>query len=212
MTRLVIIRHGLSQCSVDSVVGGIKGCTGLAADGRRQVELLRDRLLRTGELGDTDVVYTSALPRAIETAEILAPALGAGGESPAKQDADLCELNPGEADGLTWDEYRERYNVDMGLTRYLPMAPGGESIADFLLRVARTLTRIVSDHPEQTVVIAGHGGLIWGSMACFLNLPVYTPARFDPENTSITEWTIDADRHWLMRYNDFAHLQEGRLH
>ena len=28
-TRLVIIRHGLSQCSIDAVVGGIKGCTHL---------------------------------------------------------------------------------------------------------------------------------------------------------------------------------------
>ncbi|TML43349.1 MAG: histidine phosphatase family protein, partial [Actinobacteria bacterium] len=94
VTRLVLIRHGLAQCAVDSIVGGIKGCTGLAPDGRTQAERLRDRLLRTGELRDADAVYTSVLPRAIETAEIIAPGLGRAGEAPAKQDADLCELNP----------------------------------------------------------------------------------------------------------------------
>jgi probable phosphoglycerate mutase len=206
-TRLVIIRHGLSQCSLDAVVGGIKGCTGLAAEGRSQVERLRDRLLRTGELRDADLAYTSVLPRAIETAEIVAPALGAAGESPAKQDADLSELDPGEADGLTWEAYRERYDVDMGLNRFQPMAPGGESIAEFLLRMARTLSRIVAEHPGQKVVIAAHGGVIWGSMAYFLNLPLRTPTMFDAENTSITEWSVDVDRATLVRFNDAAHLQ-----
>jgi probable phosphoglycerate mutase len=206
-TRLVIIRHGLSQCSLDAVVGGIKGCTGLASEGRAQVERLRDRLLRTGELSDSDVAYTSVLPRAIETADIIAPALGEAGEAPAKQDADLSELHPGEADGLTWEEYRERYDVDMGLNRFEPMSPGGESIAEFLLRIARTLTRIVAQHPDQKVVIAGHGGVVWGSMAYFLNLPLRIPTMFDAENTSITEWSVDSDRATLVRYNDFAHLQ-----
>src|SRR4051794_21904722 len=122
MTRLVLIRHGLSQCTVDSIVGGIKGCTGLAPEGRRQAELLRDRLVRTQELVDADVVYTSVLPRAIETAEIIAPGLGAVGESPAKQDAELSELEPGEADGLTWAEYSQRYpKSDMGTNRYQPI-------------------------------------------------------------------------------------------
>src|SRR4051812_44587030 len=105
-TRLVIVRHGEAQCAVDSLVGGPKGCTGLSDEGRRQCEALRDRLIRTGELAETDVVLTSVLPRAIETAAIIAPGLGKSAEIQAKQDCDLCELHPGEADAMTWDEYR----------------------------------------------------------------------------------------------------------
>jgi broad specificity phosphatase PhoE len=197
----------LAQCAIDSVVGGVKGCSGLAVDGRRQAERLRDRLLRTGELAETDAVYTSVLPRAIETAEIIAPGLGAGGESPAKQESDLCELDPGEADGLTWEEYRDRYNIDMGANPYEAMAPGGESIANFLLRVGRALTSLVAAHPDQTVVVAGHGGLVWGSMHVFSNLPLRASAVFEVENTSITEWRISTPRCNLVRFNDFAHLQ-----
>ena len=209
MTRLVIIRHGEAQCAVESKIGGFKGCTGLSDNGRRQAELLRDRLLRTGELSDADVVLTSVLPRAIETAAIIAPGLGQAGEIEAKQDCDLCELHPGEADGLTWDEWGERYGrIDMRANPYAPIAPGGESIAEFLSRVGRTLTRVVNDHPDQTVVISGHGGLVWGSVHAFADLPIRS-AHFDAENTSITEWSIETEPARLVRLNDFAHLALG---
>ena len=57
-TRLVLIRHGESQVTVDRVVGGSKTCSGLSDRGRRQAEALRDRLARTGEL-QADVLLAS---------------------------------------------------------------------------------------------------------------------------------------------------------
>jgi len=77
-TRLVLVRHGEAVCNVSGVCGGRIGCQGLTDRGRAQVEALRDRLLVTGELAGTDVLYASLLPRAIETAELLAPALAPG--------------------------------------------------------------------------------------------------------------------------------------
>jgi probable phosphoglycerate mutase len=207
MTRLVIVRHGEAACSLRSVVGGIKGCTGLSEEGRRQAEALRDRLVRTHELSDTNIVLTSVLPRAIETAAIIAPGLGRAATVEAKQDCDLCELHPGEADGLTWDEYGDRFGrVDMRQNPYAPIAPGGESIAVFLLRVGRTLSQIVEEHADQTVVVVAHGGVIWGSMHSYLNLPLRTPALFEAINTSLTEWEISGEVNRLVRYNDAAHV------
>src|SRR4051794_27890398 len=114
MTRLFIVRHGHAMCALNSVIGGVKGCTGLSPEGRAQAEKLRNRLLRTNELADADVLLTSVLPRAIETASIIAPALGKAGEVEPKQDCDLCELHPGDADGMTWDAWEERYGrIDM---------------------------------------------------------------------------------------------------
>ena len=80
---MVLIRHGEAVCNVSGVCGGQLGCRGLTDRGRRQVEGLRDRLLETGELAGADVLYASVLPRAIETAELLAPALlgGAAGSA-----------------------------------------------------------------------------------------------------------------------------------
>ncbi|HZI36988.1 MAG TPA: phosphoglycerate mutase family protein, partial [Acidimicrobiia bacterium] len=73
-TRLVLIRHGESRSTVDRVVGGHRGCSGLTDRGVRQAKALRDRLTETGELAAATAVLTSVLPRAIETADIIAPA------------------------------------------------------------------------------------------------------------------------------------------
>src|SRR5207302_10759822 len=97
-TRLVLVRHGESRAIVDEIVGGHEGCKGLTDDGRRQAQALHHRLARTHELDDAAAVYSSILPRAIETAEIIAPAIGGGHR--VEQDCDLCEIHPGEGDAL----------------------------------------------------------------------------------------------------------------
>src|SRR4051794_30023408 len=97
-TRLLLVRHGAAKAADTGVIAGIEGCTGLSDLGRRQAEALRDRL--SAAPIQVDVVRTSLLPRAIETAEIIAPALG-GHLGPAERDCDLCELHPGACDGMT---------------------------------------------------------------------------------------------------------------
>ena len=74
-TRIILVRHGESLAQERQIVGGHTGCEGLSNRGRRQVEALGDRLAATGELGRPDALCASILPRAIETAEILAEAL-----------------------------------------------------------------------------------------------------------------------------------------
>jgi probable phosphoglycerate mutase len=209
MTRLVLIRHGESRVAVDRVVGGMRGDTGLTPLGASQSSCLRDRLIGSQELGPVDVLMSSVLPRAVETAEIIAPAFGLS-LGDVVQDPDLHELSPGDADGLTWDEFEKVFG-DPGMRQnpYVRIAPGGESIAEFQLRVGRALTRVAADHDSQTVVIACHGGVIDTSIVLFLGLPRFgSLAEFHTANTSITEWwRDDSDGPWrLLRYNDSAHL------
>src|SRR4051812_37649034 len=73
-TRLILVRHGESVVQVEGIVGGPKACRGLSERGRRQVSALRDRWLRSGFRAD--VLLSSTLPRAVETAELLSDALG----------------------------------------------------------------------------------------------------------------------------------------
>ena len=139
LTRLVLIRHGESQVTVDSIVGGPKTCTGLSPKGRLQAEALRDRLARTGEVR-ADVLLSSTMPRAAETAMLIAPALG-GLE--VEQVEDLEERRPGECDGMTWEAYREAYRPEgWTFSIYEPLSPGGESFAQFQVRAATTLHQV----------------------------------------------------------------------
>ena len=209
-TRLLLVRHGESQAQVDRVVGGPVGCTGLSDLGRRQARALARRWQRHGPAADR--LLASTLPRAVETAEILSPALG---ELKVEQDGELCELEPGECDGLSWDDYQDRWGIDMRADPYAPLSPGGESVADFLLRVGRALHRIAVDHAGSTVVVACHGGVVDGSLMCFLGLPLQRVADLElrATNAAVTEWEVEVEparspRWALRRYNDTAHLED----
>lgn len=205
VTKLVLVRHGESMATVEQVVGGHQGCTGLSDLGRRQATALRDRWAATGEV-QADVVLTSVLPRAVETAEIVVA--GLGGLAP-EQDCALCELHPGESDGMTWEEYARRYNVDMAADPLAPIAPGGESLVDFHTRVATALRGIAEVHAGRTAVIVCHGGVVASSFVTFFELPVDQPmaAEVRVANTAVTEWRRYDDGRWqLHRHNDHAHL------
>ena len=71
--RLILVRHGEAHAGFHGPIAGRTGCAGLTAHGRRQAEALRDHLERSGRLV-ADVLLASVLPRAIETAEIIASA------------------------------------------------------------------------------------------------------------------------------------------
>jgi probable phosphoglycerate mutase len=213
-TRIVLVRHGQSRAQELRVVGGHKGCSGLSTTGRLQVEALRDRWKASGELGEVVALYASVMPRAVETAEILAPALG-GPE--ILQDCDLCEHHPGEGDGLPWDDYDRLYPYPAG--GWNPDArrdPGGETWREMADRVASGIDRLVERHAGGTVVVASHGGVIVQSMLRWLAMdeePRRERAWFSPENASITEWRHGANPYrdrsisWeLARFNDQAHL------
>jgi broad specificity phosphatase PhoE len=72
------------------------------------------------------------------------------------------------------------------------MSPGGESWFGFVERVRAALTGLVGRHPEDTVVIGCHGGVIIGSMLTGLRLPAAAGEHFrnGPENTSLTVSTM----------------------
>lgn len=209
VTRLVLVRHGESQAQVDRVVGGPTGCTGLSDLGRRQVEALARRWRELGQVADR--LLASTLPRAVETAELLAPSLGG---LVVEARAELCELEPGECDGQSWDDYQARYGVDMRADPYAPLSPGGESVAGFLMRVGRALHRIAVDSAGSTVVIACHGGVVDGSLICFLGLALQQAGDLGlrTTNAAVTEWSAEVTKgepvRWaLRRYNDAAHLE-----
>jgi probable phosphoglycerate mutase len=209
LTRLFLIRHGESVAQVEGFVSGHDTCRGLSDLGRQQAEALRDRLLRTKEI-EPDIVLTSILPRAIETAQIIAPAIGG---ADAQQDCDLCEIHPGEAEGLTWEEFGERFGRGDGWDPNTAAAPGGESWYGFGERVARTLRRYAEDHAEKTIVCVVHGGIVEHAVSAFLGLDAAQNRMSHLLNTSITELRFEVNQfragppRWVLtRFNDAAHV------
>ena len=204
--RLYLVRHGDAHAGFHGVIGGERGCTGLTALGRAQAEALRDHLTDSGRVR-ADVVLASVIPRAIETASIIAPGLGL---EIAAHECDLCEVHTGEADGMTWTEYTERYgSFDMEAEPDRAFAVGGESWNAFHERVRGMLDRVAREHEGKNVVAVCHAGVIMASMRVLLGIPhPGTGARVRPTNTGLTEWEHDPafDQWTLHSFNETGHL------
>ncbi len=211
-TRIVLVRHGEAVCNVSGICGGPAGCRGLTELGREQVAILHDRLCATGELRGASAFYASVLPRAVETATGIAAALSndAGAVPALVTECDLCELHPGEADGLSWEEFTAAFGgPDWDSDPSQPIAPGGESWTGFVRRVAAMLDVLAARHPGELVVVATHAGVVEASLLA--KVPVdggLDGARLQlrTAHTSLTTWEAYAGRWRLLSYNDAAHL------
>jgi 2,3-bisphosphoglycerate-dependent phosphoglycerate mutase len=219
VTHLYLIRHGEAVSNVDRTAptAGMRGDQGLTPLGVQQAERLRDRLAATGEVR-ADVLIASTLPRARQTAEIIAPAL----DLPIIWDDDVQELDVGEADGVPWNEV-EANLPDFRREPFRPLAPGGESWPRFVLRVASALDRIIREHDGKTIVVVCHGGVVDAAFVAFVGLGFVAvpPVEFHTRNTSITHWKSHPREHerplWqLISYNDDVHVRdigaEERIH
>ena len=214
-TELYLVRHGEAVANVEPLIGGMRGDPGLTPRGRDQCRRLQERL--TQQVMHVDHLVSSTLPRALETAGYVAQALGL----PVLPDDGLHELRPGEADGLTVQEWRARYRVgeESSGTRdpYREFSPGGESWATFLARAGTALSRLVARHRGQTVVAVCHAGVVEASFALAFGLGAGA-RRVDcaPLNTSLTHWrhqeASDGAPEWrLVSFNDARHLSSDAL-
>lgn len=193
-------------------MGGHRSCTGLSDLGRRQSATLAARL--AAQLAETqdlriDVLLTSHFRRAVETAELLRPAIG---------DAEIAdpwpefgEQDPGpDIDGMTFEGYVERFGTpDWSGNPDAEIFPGGETTADLHRRVRAALSRLIDAYPGRRVAVSCHGGVIDAAFRIAVGLPVTGGVILEALNTSITEFEapIESDGRWrLVCFNDAAHL------
>ena len=203
--RLILVRHGEAHAGFHGPIAGRTGCRGLTPYGRSQAEALREHLVASGRI-HADVLVASVLPRAIETAEIIAPGLGL---ELASRDCDLCEVHTGEADGLDWTEWEARYgSFAMESEPERVFAPGGESWSTFHQRVRRVLDRLATEHADRTVVAVCHRGGLAASVRRLLGTGEDADGSIQPTNTGLTEWEWDAGRaRWTLHaFIETSHL------
>lgn len=212
LTRLLLVRHGDSHHKAERILAGPRTDRGLSDLGRAQAKLLGDRLGAGSEL--PVAVYASVLPRAVETAEIIAGALGL---REIVQDCGLCTWHaPAEFDGMPYEEIRRVHGIEGG-GLFRPFESGNETWAELVARAGRSLWTIAARHRGATAVVVGHAESVNASYIALGNLPLNNAlSNGAPANTSITEWTTDGDTSawpptsWtLVRMNDVAHLDGG---
>jgi probable phosphoglycerate mutase len=213
-----MIRHGESVAQRSDTVAGHNGCQGLTDLGRAQATALGERLRATGELREVSVVHSSRMPRARQTAAIVASALGG---LAVEETCELCEYHPGEGDGLSQREYDTRWPTVDPWDPHERRAPGAETWAEMAHRVAAGLDRLIDAHRGQTVVVVTHSGVIIQAMMRWLDLRfVRQPdlAWLEAANASLTIWQITRNPFHpdglpleLVTFSDGAHLVGTRV-
>lgn len=153
-THFGLFRHGQTDWNINFLLQGVTDIP-MNATGIEQVRTASKAISRD----DWDVVLTSPLGRARETAEIIAEQ--AGFDEIVTLDL-LIERSFGEAEGLDYDQWKAKYSS-------LDEIPGGESRTELNHRSQLLLNNIEKTHPGQRILAISHGALIRSLLAISSN-------------------------------------------
>jgi 2,3-bisphosphoglycerate-dependent phosphoglycerate mutase len=173
----------------------------LTANGIRQAQLLAGGLARKS----IDLLFSSDLGRAMQTAEIIAGRLSLDVHS----DARLREGHLGIMQGLTREEFEERYPEEASRFNAREpdyVLPGGESLGRLFNRNIGCAEEIIRNHPGKSILIVGHGGVLRSFFHKAMHTPLGGRRRFSLYNASINAFLI-SDGEWnLATWGEIAHL------
>jgi alpha-ribazole phosphatase len=204
LARLILVRHGETEWNKSLRYQG-QSDVPLSEYGIEQAARVSDRL--AGE--EIDAIYSSDLSRARETAEIIA---SRHGRVEICQSPLLREMNFGEAEGMIFDEIKERYPEIAGefqawRTRSPEVrAPNGESIAQLVARVARFAEKLKEHKPEETVLVVAHGGSLQVLICLLLGIGLEHWFQVRLSNASVTIMDTSRDGAAFIVLNDVCHL------
>jgi 2,3-bisphosphoglycerate-dependent phosphoglycerate mutase len=203
-TRVLLIRHGQSEGNAQGRFGG-HTATPLSTRGRLQAEATAKALSSE----NINAIYSSDLPRAVETAMPLARLTGLDVE----QSEAFRERGVGVMEGLTFEEaaaeHPEQYAA---LIRrdFDHVLLGGESYRQMLDRASRRLDQAIAQHRGGRIVVFSHTGTI-----CILALhlmgaldaPELRPVWISTANCGITRFELRSDGFVrVLALNDTRHL------
>lgn len=147
MTETIVglLRHGQTDWNVNFLLQGVTD----VPMNQVGIEQVRKASLALNP-EDWDLILTSPLTRARHTAEIVNEVLGFDNVIEHEM---LIERSFGEAEGLSYDQWREKYGS-------LDVIPGGESRTDLETRSQKLLETFHSSFAGKRVLAVSHGALI----------------------------------------------------
>jgi len=216
-TTLILVRHGKSEHQIRRVAGGPLGDTGLTDEGRSQAARMAKRLSKSPALHGASI-YSSPLPRASQTAAIIAAQIA----SPTVEEhCGLCSYHVLPAnDARPPEDGWANARRGGGMALFRPEHEGGDSWGQLALRAGDALHEIADANFGKTVVVVTHNETIQASLVVLGYLPFRSRMNVSLAVASITEWSTEDDTtaggppdwpfaDWtLVRLNDTAHLED----
>lgn len=157
---------------------------GLNETGIKQITALAHEIPK-----DFDVIFTSPLRRAVQSAEIIASAINA----PVIERKELMERDFGSLTGQTREEMHDKIDKDNKELKRQALAQqydyhsyGGESFEDVKERLLLFINELKEQYSDKNILIIAHGGIL--KMAHFLFRE--KKEIHSPENASLHEFDV----------------------
>ena len=207
-TKLCLIRHGETSWNTERRLQGHTDIP-LNTKGVLQARQMAQALKNTKLF--FDVLYTSDLKRAADTANAIVELFGVE----ARVDSALRERHFGALQGLTIQEAPLLQPViwQAHITRDLEHdLEGGESIAQFALRVQTALDKIQEQHSGKTILLVSHGGTL-DMMYRIASKQALTTERVASVPNASLNWISyrQGDGWSIEKWADTRHLEDPAL-
>ena len=156
--QLIFARHGESQANVEKVISNRDLPHYLTARGRKQAAAMGGRLADMG----IQEIYSSPIPRAQETARIVAERLGLSVQTAdALKEVD-CGILEGRGDQAAWQAYDEMLRQWDELHDHDYRIEGGESLNQVKRRFEPFIKALTQKSPPQGsgILLISHGNTL----------------------------------------------------
>ncbi len=202
-TGLLLLRHGVTPHTEQRRFSGRHTDPPLSEFGEKQAAATAKHI---GARGGIDVVVSSPLRRARQTAEASAAALGLD----VIVEDDLREADFGMWDGLTFAEVQADWPNELAEWLGDPAVspPGdGESLFAVADRIAGVQDRLLSEHGGHNLLVVAHVTPIKLLIRLALDAPIHLVHRLQLAPTSLSQvnWYGDGNSA-LHSFNDTGHL------
>ena len=187
---LIIVRHGRTAANAKGLLQG-RVDNPLDSQGLEQAERIK------GALGSVDIVISSPLQRAVQTAEPLG--------LPCRVDERWIELDYGEWDEKPVNEITKeqwtRWRSDSGFA-----PPGGESLDGPDRRVGEACEELLSEAEDLNIAIFTHVSPIKSAVSWVLGAEKQISWSLNVGQAQITRIAIRQGRPVLVSFNETWHL------
>ena len=203
--KIFFVRHGKDD---ENYRGGWSGL-GLVPEGVEQAKMLARYLVEKKEEYRITRIVSSDLPRAKETAEILAKEL----EQPMTTDERLREADNGDLAGMPNEEALKKYpELFWSTLKPEECYPNGESPMQFFSRIKEWFEMFLKEckDADGNVLVVTHGGVINVVYHLVKNLEWSNAIKSIPvENCSVH--VLDVERMEIWEEYNFRNVTRGKV-
>lgn len=208
--QLYFVRHGQSHVNLKEWNNGNTD-EGLTELGERQARALAEWLPQ--EIENVDVLYSSTMRRARETAAFVGNAYGIA----IQYDDRLREVGNNRLDHTPWPndslpaQYADYWASERPFAPVTPVVEGGETLMHFRTRVGLFIEETVQRHADEVVIAVCHGGVIETVFDHVFNVGAFRHSEVWDSNTGLSffEYVNHPRREsWRLHYhNRIEHLR-----